>query len=279
MRLIEIRDGESTSTFAYNGDGDRIVQTVDGGTMIRTPALHLIMTCLALSACQSWYRISCESRPPSFPTGDDATRVDRSLLTGEPCLPPCWQGITPGESTEEDVAAILEQASFVNTDSLEWLQDDEGTDVAVMWVSPAVSDWASPDASPYAMSHIIFGPDGTVSSISTDLEYELGVQDLIELAGEPDYYRSHFYGPNASCLMFELYWPQDGLMVVLGPLPEGVGLPHNTLVWHADYIAPTDDLTQYLLILGHSSEASRDLFLSSLREWEGLEAVNLSDHP
>jgi YD repeat-containing protein len=30
MRLTAVTDGVSTSTFAYNGDGDRVSQTVDG---------------------------------------------------------------------------------------------------------------------------------------------------------------------------------------------------------------------------------------------------------
>ena len=29
--------------------------------------------------------------------------IDRSLLGGGPCAPPCWQGLTPGESDEDDV--------------------------------------------------------------------------------------------------------------------------------------------------------------------------------
>ncbi|HUW14593.1 MAG TPA: hypothetical protein VM537_33040, partial [Anaerolineae bacterium] len=45
--------------------------------------------------------------------GEPPPPVDTSLLTGEPCEPPCWQGLTPGESTEEDVAEFMKATRFV----------------------------------------------------------------------------------------------------------------------------------------------------------------------
>jgi hypothetical protein len=172
--------------------------------------------------------------------------------------------------------AMLEQAPFVNIDSLEWRQNDEGR--GVMWVSPAASEWPSPEGWPYAIDYINFASDGTVSLISIDLEYALSVQELIELVGEPDYYLARLVHPEAPCLMFELYWPGDGLRVTLEPLPGGAGLPPATYVLEADYFAPADDLTGYLSVSGHGSETSSDLFLSLLREWEGMGAVNSPDH-
>ena len=46
--------------------------------------------------------------PTPTPIGWPAT-AEAVLFGDEPCAPPCWQGITPGVSTEEDVLRILEQ--------------------------------------------------------------------------------------------------------------------------------------------------------------------------
>lgn len=36
------------------------------------------------------------------------TPLDRGLLYGEPCSPPCWEGITPAVSSGEDVVRVME---------------------------------------------------------------------------------------------------------------------------------------------------------------------------
>ncbi|HUW96175.1 MAG TPA: hypothetical protein VMW58_10345, partial [Anaerolineae bacterium] len=39
--------------------------------------------------------------------------LDKSLLTGEPCEPPCWQGLVPGTSTEAEVDEFLATSEYV----------------------------------------------------------------------------------------------------------------------------------------------------------------------
>ncbi len=42
---------------------------------------------------------------------DESKLNDRSLLTGEPCEAPCWNGITPGETSYRDAKLIIESDS------------------------------------------------------------------------------------------------------------------------------------------------------------------------
>lgn len=51
--------------------------------------------------------------PPDLTSLSDSFLVDTSLVTGEPCAPPCWQTIVPGETSMEDARAIVEAAGFV----------------------------------------------------------------------------------------------------------------------------------------------------------------------
>ena len=39
-------------------------------------------------------------------------------IKGLPCKPPCWYGITPGQTTETDAINILKSLPFVNTSSI-----------------------------------------------------------------------------------------------------------------------------------------------------------------
>ncbi len=50
--------------------------------------------------------------PPDFSSLADSFLVDTSLMTGEPCAPPCWQNIVPGETSMEDARAIVEAAGY-----------------------------------------------------------------------------------------------------------------------------------------------------------------------
>ena len=56
--------------------------------------------------------------PPQPTLPDDRFLSDTSLLTGEPCAPPCWQNIVPGETSMKDARAIVETAGFVVIDGL-----------------------------------------------------------------------------------------------------------------------------------------------------------------
>jgi hypothetical protein len=59
---------------------------------------------------------------------------DRSILTGEPCLLPCWYGIVPGETSETDALRLLLQNAHVDRQSLEKQVDKQGN-VELFWLS------------------------------------------------------------------------------------------------------------------------------------------------
>lgn len=56
--------------------------------------------------------------PPGFSSLADNFLLDKSLVTGEPCAPPCWQNIVPGETALEDARAIVEAAGFVVSENV-----------------------------------------------------------------------------------------------------------------------------------------------------------------
>lgn len=59
--------------------------------------LFTLLAAVALSACT-----------PSVNLLDESKLNDTSLLTGDPCEAPCWNGITPGETRYRDAKLIIE---------------------------------------------------------------------------------------------------------------------------------------------------------------------------
>ncbi len=47
--------------------------------------------------------------PPEATLFNDSFLQDSSLIAGEPCGPPCWQNITPGETTLDEAKSIVEE--------------------------------------------------------------------------------------------------------------------------------------------------------------------------
>jgi hypothetical protein len=167
--------------------------------------------------------------------------VDRSLITGEPCGPPCWQGIIPGETTEEEVMTILGTLFFV----------DGGTIRAqgnrIYWDSD-IENWPG--------GTIVIGDDGIVERISYGLPYYLELQDLIDLEGEPD----GFYGASTRNADgggpvgydLVLFWLGDGFRATFvtdydgNPRFCGVSpLNPEMQVWDISYFEPAPSIQEY----------------------------------
>ena len=75
-------------------------------------------TVLAIAAGALVLLASCQATPPSKTPEATVpllpTLVDQSLLTGAPCSPPCWYGLEPGRSTQDDAARAIETIAFVD---------------------------------------------------------------------------------------------------------------------------------------------------------------------
>ncbi len=53
----------------------------------------------------------------------DPALADRSLLTDEPCAPPCWYGLVPDVSTEAEVISTLQTLPFVDASTITVTQE------------------------------------------------------------------------------------------------------------------------------------------------------------
>lgn len=68
----------------------------------------ILCSVLALRNCGPGIPATTLVKPSQVPT-PRTTVIDPGVLYDDPCALPCWEGITPGSSTEEDVVNILER--------------------------------------------------------------------------------------------------------------------------------------------------------------------------
>lgn len=232
----------------------------------------LLLLVTILSSCTS--RRECQPPLPALPSRGNADKVDRSLITGDPCGAPCWQGIVPGESTTvENITSTLDNAPFVERTYTHQFDSNDSADV--YWIS-SLSDQSD------SAGHIFVTASGEVSYIFVKwLEYELTIQELIDSMGAPDwvYLISHdaFEGigpPPPTCYETEVLWLDQGVRVMIPRLsedqvsPDGRLVTPDTRVISVFYFPPAASLDEYLDYLGSSPASSR-----YYQEWNGLEAI------
>jgi hypothetical protein len=227
------------------------------------PVLRGILAMVSVSG------VSCGS--PSEP--------DRSLLTGEPCPAPCWHGVVPGESDEEEVRCALEDNPFVAQQSIS-RRVEEYDQLAVEYV---VFYWRSTSGG----ENWIHLSDGVVVDVSLDVDYELTLGEIVKEFGAPEYLYGFIEGVERFNYLVWFGYPEQGLSFCsvtrnitvsdyLIPDRAGVGiLPENLEVTEALYFAPTS-LQRFLEEVGARPREMVDYLLDNAHEWQGFGTIELA---
>ena len=132
-----------------------------------------------------------------------------SLLTGEPCEPPCWQGLTPGESTLQEVNEFVRTAGFVNPQTLfrsGVSRDGQRVGVSIEWASAAGRGRGYND-------FIVEG--GVLKHITIYPDYDLTLERLFERYGPPEKYATSLLSFVRLDVEVTLFYPTHGFTVDL----------------------------------------------------------------
>jgi hypothetical protein len=213
-----------------------------------------------LSACQSK---RCKHVPrSSFPIDEAEVSVDKSLLTGDPCAPPCWYHLTPGKSTEEDVLEILHDLPYANQDTIE-VQSRAGFpgEKLIYWRSLAS------DKDDSRTGTVALDDEGQILFISYSPDYPLSLGKMIELFDVPDKVFVLYLGYD--CYNVSLIWLNHGLCAGI-TIGESQQVLPDTLAENVGYFAPLSSPAEYLEI-NHLSQG----YLNYFQEWEGFEAIKV----
>ena len=222
---------------------------------LRTVLLCLGVLMVAMSA-------GCGEPPP----------LDMSLLTGEPCEPPCWQGLTPGESTEDDVAEFIRVTRFVDTRTTYRGRITRGGEVVGVSIQ-----WRSTAARSRNVASNSFDIDtGVLEHITIYPDYDLTLERLIGRYGPPEKYTSYLSGFERQWVDVTLYYPTHGFTVYLALRPEDATLKPESRVTSIWYFraAPLERFVELQCEAGYLGGSPEET-LEFLRDWQGYGRVPL----
>lgn len=123
----------------------------------------------------------------------DPSLIDPTLITGEPCLPPCWHGIEVGVTGKEEVIQTISALSFIDFNSkregdssIQFPPGYEDIKVELL-----VFDCKTPENK--RCINMMFVDDRLVR-LELFPNYTINLYDISELLGEPDLLGMHPQG-------------------------------------------------------------------------------------
>ena len=219
---------------------------------------------------------ACPTNGTLPPTDVDPSLLDTSLLNSDPCGPPCWQGLTPGESTRMEALEVLRGLQFADPD------------VSVSRVGRFTSiRWQSEVSAP---QHIWGGQialaDDVLYRIQFDVAYPLSLQQVLDTVGDPDYVLVEPLIPIESavppCSHVTFIWLDDGFAVDIHDMidhrgyqpSDGAALAKSQIV-EALYFQPQPDIGSYVSTYSLSpSYVSQN---EAPQPWLGLEHIEIPE--
>lgn len=128
-------------------------------------ALLLVLTVVVLVGCAPEVRLL-----------DETKLKDLSLLSGEPCEAPCWNGIIPGETLYRDAKLSMEEDARYK--DVQEAERQEGSDARIFGFAPEEGQVCCQ----------VFSRDGeTVTSLLLQFAPDMTVGPVMDRYGEPVY--------------------------------------------------------------------------------------------
>lgn len=158
--------------------------------------MNRILLCL-FAAAAVFVAVACA---PTVNLLDETKLHDTSLLSGEPCSAPCWNGIVPGETSYRDAKILIEDdGRFSNVEEME---SEEGSLARGFRFSPSEAQ---------ACCQIVAREGEVVDSMLLQLAPRMTLGPALEQYGEPKYLLgAESSGDQASVA---LIWPDVPMVV------------------------------------------------------------------
>lgn len=152
-------------------------------------ALLLVLTVVAMAGCAPEVRLL-----------DETKLKDLSLLSGEPCEAPCWNGIVPGEALYRDAKLSLEEDTRYK--DVQEAERKEGSDARIFGFAPEDGQVCCQ----------VFSRDGeTVTSILLQFAPDMTLGPVMDRYGEPVYVGGE--APAADQAYMALVYPEAPLVI------------------------------------------------------------------
>jgi hypothetical protein len=247
------------------------------GKLSRQAALLLggtsLLGLIILGAIFTRYQLSLTGQNPLSPTTQHqpAPAWERTWLTGVPCRPPCWEGITPGQTNASEAEQLLHQLPEVGV-----LNQGQSVTPAPPYKS---IDWESWKNS--------YGGGSVLSSLDTSVVFNIRLAfphnftlgEVIEAYGQPSHVLAmasrNLEKLNETDYVFEIYWQSKGIRIE----PSQQYPPHrpvidSNLTSHSvDFFEPGAAGLEHIITFGSPAR------LKFLEPWKGLVDFGEYCHP
>jgi len=185
--------------------------------------------------------------PPSSVSTQSTPRQAASpalnWLQKQPCAPPCWEGIQPGQTTPEQAKLLLSQNP--NITGLDTATAYNGTPDHFFWNWKADANTANGGIAYYYLTRPenTTVPTQTITAISLFFQPPLSFQDLIAVYGEPSHIMvaAHFDAAAGILYTFGVVYLNQGLFLMDDrPNPQVKPVLESTTKFNAvTFFAPT----------------------------------------
>jgi hypothetical protein len=161
-------------------------------------------------------------------------RQPSMVITSTACEPPCWYGITPGETTSWEAFAILDQLPGVNQDTVLGGYDREDKLNKIFWYfeRPAEDSIGS-----------IYFEDDRATAVTILTINSVKLAELFEKLGQPEKYWAEVgHGEDREYVNVLLFYPTQGylidMLIDLEFDSNQVEIKGTTPVYRVTYFAP-----------------------------------------
>ncbi len=204
-----------------------------------------------------------------------AENMDAGLFSGKPCKPPCWQNLTPGVSTTDDVERFLK-----NLDQKKWPgRIDDVDNSGCRWLR--IADKLGIEVNTLFDLYL---NNGKLTFIGSRPPVVIRLKEIVDRFGTPEYFKAVLaVGPDGQYYILEVYYPSQGLAFLLNPNQDkDVGyIKPGMLVDYIEYFPP-GDLLPYLMTkyscIGdqeYISSYAQDIIGKYIQPWSGFGKVNV----
>jgi len=195
--------------------------------------------------------------------------VAEGLVTGEPCAPPCWQGLVPGSSTEDDVRRFLSGSEYVAGLYAVHSGAHEGL-IVLRWDRRGTSGQES-------AFHI---QDGVLSLMSMYVESDVTLEQVVGRFGTPDEFAAGLKMSGRIYALVTLFYREPGMILELHLYDDVPELKPETKVVRVWYFEPVPLEEAIAVQQGKKGEPLEDFELEWLgywHDWQGYGVVE-PDH-
>ena len=223
------------------------------------PRVASVLCALAAIACLC----SCAPEPEAL--------VAQGLLTGEPCGPPCFQGLVPGSSTEDDVRQFLRSGDYA-VGPYAVFQRTHGGVLVMMWDRRGLG----------GQKNEFQIQDDVLSLMSMYVDSDVTLEQVVNRYGAPSKFEAGLNLSGRVYTLVSLFYREDGMMLDLylyDNVPQLKPETEVARVWYFEAV-PLDEAIATLQ--GKKGQALEDFELQWLEywhDWEGYGVVEPDPRP